>query len=129
VPEHPSLRIARPPTEPITGRLATKLPVGQANVREIFKGLVVASLDAGFLRYSRRQELMELAGRLAIGEFEASLLIAEAQFRSGEIDPVEFAETGLSPTPVPASISASTKIALALVVAAFVDVVVVCWLL
>ena len=129
MPEHPPLRIVRPSAGPAPSPPATRLPAGQANVREVFKSVVVASLDAGFLRYSRRAELIELAGRLGIGEFEACLLIAEAQFRSGEIDPVEFAESGLSPTPVAEGISTSTKIALALAAAAFVDVLVVCWLL
>lgn len=124
-----SLRIARTPQEyPPVGR-QVRPDSAESKTREIYKGLVVASLDAGFLRYSRRQELLQLASRLGIGEFEACLLIAEAQFRSGEIDPVELAETGLEPNPLPARISISTRIALALAAATFVDLLVVCWLL
>ena len=127
-PSYPALRITRPPVEQVDARLRTKLPDDQLSVREVFKGVVVSSLDAGFLRYSRRQELLELAGRLGISEFEASLLIAEAQFRSGEIDPVEFAQTGLTVKPVAAGLSVTAKIALALVLAVFVDAIVVYWL-
>jgi hypothetical protein len=127
--QHPSLRIARPSVQPLSADRAAGSSPSQASPRDIFKGMVVASLDAGFLRYSRRQELLELAARMGIGEFEACLLIAEAQFRSSEIDPVELAETGLEPNPVPAGVSISMQIGLALVAAPFVDLVVVCWLL
>jgi hypothetical protein len=52
--------------------------------------MVIRELDAGFLRYSRRQALLDYASKLHIPEFEACLLIAEAQFHAGDIDPVEF---------------------------------------
>jgi hypothetical protein len=97
--------------------------------REIFKGMVVAALDAGFLRYSRRQELLRSASCLGIGEFEACLLIAEAQFRSGEIDPVQMDDlAGLAFEPLAHHASASSRITLALVLAAFIDLVIVLWL-
>ncbi len=58
--------------------------------RKIFRGMVVAELEAGFLRYSRRQALLEYAAKLGIAEFEALLLMAEAQYRVDEIEPCGF---------------------------------------
>jgi len=55
--------------------------------RQIFKQMVVAELEAGFLRYSRRQALMRYAKRIGIGEFDATLLMAEAQFYADQIEP------------------------------------------
>jgi hypothetical protein len=98
--------------------------------REVFKGLVVASLDAGFLRYSRRQELLKIAARLGIAEFEACLLIAEAQFGAGELNPMEAEELAqFRESLVPTGLSVSTQITLAILVAAFVDAILIWWLL
>jgi hypothetical protein len=36
-------------------------------------------LQSGVLRFSRRQELLDLAGRMGIGRFEANLIIATVQ--------------------------------------------------
>ena len=127
--QRPSLRIARPSGEYSPADRGIRPSSTEVSHRDIFKGLVVASLDAGFLRYSRRQELLEIAARMGIGEFEACLLIAEAQFRSSDIDPIELAETGLEPNPVSAGVSISTQIALAVIAATFVDLVVVWWVL
>ncbi|MBI4579148.1 MAG: hypothetical protein HY718_05555 [Planctomycetes bacterium] len=129
-----SLRIVRPDDEkaPIDragqpDRRTT--PFTPPEKREVFKGMVVASLDAGFLRYSRRQELLKTAARLGIPEFEACLLIAEAQFRSGEIDPVEAGDYAADAKEVSSRLTVSRQIILALVVAAFIDLIIVCWLM
>lgn len=123
-----SLRIARPPGEPPAAE-----PGGTFTVEEkkrIFKTMVVAALDAGFLRYSRRQELLAEAARLGIGEFEACLLIAEAQFHSAEIDPADSGElTSYDSAEVARGLSISTQLTLALIAAVLIDLVVLAWLL
>ena len=61
--------------------------------RRIFKQMVVHELEGGFLRYSRREALMKYAAQLKLAEFEATLLIAEAQYSPDTletVDPVEF---------------------------------------
>ncbi len=127
--ERTSLRLVHPGPDSIPADRATK-PLTMEEKHEVFKGLVVASLDAGFLRYSRRQELLKIAARLGLGEFEACLLIAEAQFQSGDIDPIasdEFAH--FQESPVPAGLSVWMRIGLAMAVAAIFDVVLLGWLL
>lgn len=97
--------------------------------RAIFKGMVVAELEAGFLRYSRRQALMDYAAKLGIPEFDACLLIAEAQYRSNEIEPVHFdAAATLDNLTRPETWSVSLRLALALVTAAFLDLLAIYWL-
>jgi len=96
--------------------------------RRIFKGMVVAELDAGFLRYSRRQALLRQASRMGIADFEAALLIAEAQYYSGDLEPLEPPSALLqdeSPSP---AWSASTQLAFAAVVALLVDLALIRWL-
>jgi hypothetical protein len=68
---------------------------------------------------------------MGIAEFEACLLIAEAQFRSGEIDPLEAGElpAGGGAEEVARSLSVSMQLGLALMVAAAVDAAIVLWLL
>ncbi len=125
--ERTKLRIVRPPDQGIAERSTRPFTADQK--RELFKGLVVASLDGGFLRYSRRQELIEIGRRLGFGEFEACLLIAEAQFRSGDIDPVDVGHySDLQEPPAAAGLRISTQISLALLVAFAVDVAIISWL-
>jgi len=98
--------------------------------REIFKGMVVGELEAGFLRYSKRQSLLKYAVRLGIPEFEACLLIAEAQYYAGDIEPLgfmggELVEAGGEPE----SMSVSMKLGLALVAAIAIDLMLIYWLL
>lgn len=124
-----SLRIVRPVPDSVAAGRASK-PLTLEERREVFKGLVVASLDAGFLRYSRRQELLKIAARLGIAEFEACLLIAEAQFGAGELNPMEAEELAqFRESLVPTGLSVSTQITLAILVAAFVDAILIWWLL
>lgn len=97
--------------------------------RQVFKGMVVAELESGFLRYSRRERLMRYAEKLRIPEFEAALLIAEAQFYSDEIDPVRFDSLAtLDSVTRPEAWSVSMRLVLAAGVATFLDVLIILWL-
>lgn len=101
-------------------------PLTSDEKRKIFKGMVVGEMEAGFLRYSRRQALMEYASILNIGEFEASLLIAEAQYQSSALEPIGFESPAtLSHIAQPESWSVSLRLGLALVVAIFVDLLLI----
>ena len=96
--------------------------------KNIFKSMVVSELEAGFLRYSRRQKLMRYANQLSIPEFEAALLIAEAQFYSDEIVPVDFDTTAtLKNVTRPESWSVSLRLSCAIVSAALIDLILICW--
>ncbi len=97
--------------------------------RRVFKGMVVAQLESGFLRYSRRERLMDYAQKLRIPEFEAALLIAEAQFYSDEIDPVRFDSLAtLDSVTRPETWSVSMRLAFAAAMAIFLDVLIILWL-
>ena len=83
-----TLRLARPDRK--RNRDTTPLTFTADEKRRVFKGMVVGELESGFLRYSRRQALLKYAEVLGVGEFEASLLIAEAQFHAGDLEPASF---------------------------------------
>ncbi|HOA74977.1 MAG TPA: hypothetical protein PL151_15750 [Phycisphaerae bacterium] len=129
MPDSSPLRIVRPPAEePADSRRGKALSV--QDKRELFKSLVVHSLDAGFLRYSRRQELLRIAAQLGFGEFEACLMIAEAQFHSDQIDPAEAGNlASYDVTPVARGVLTTAQIAAALIAAAVVDAILILWLL
>lgn len=97
--------------------------------REIFRGMVVSHLDAGFLRYSRRQQLMRYARQFGFSDFEASLLIAEAQYYAGDIEPAPSAEQMLDSLERPPTSSIPWRLTLALMVAILADLVLISWLL
>lgn len=97
--------------------------------RTIFKGMVVSEVEAGILRYSRRQALMDYAAKLGIPEFEACLLIAEAQYRSSDIEPVHFDTSAtLESISRPDAWSIPLRLTFALVTAVLVDVAVIYYL-
>lgn len=52
--------------------------------KQQFFELVLAQLDAGLLRYSKRLQLIKLAKQWSISEFEANLIIAHAQYHLGK---------------------------------------------
>lgn len=52
----------------------------RADPVEVLHALIVASLEDGLLRCSRRQAILERAQELGLGEFQAQLLIAQVQF-------------------------------------------------
>lgn len=116
----PARRAAPPPVYPPPVEMA------MADKRRIFKGMVVSELEAGFLRYSRREALLRYAGKLNIPEFEACLLIAEAQFRAGDIDPIDFQTAATVETITqPESWSIPLRLAVALAAAAVIDLAVI----
>lgn len=97
-----------------------------AEKRRIFKGMVVSELEAGFLRYSRREALLKYAAKLRIPEFEACLLIAEAQFQSGDIEPIEFQTAAtLETITQPESWSIPLRLTVALAAAIAIDLAVI----
>jgi hypothetical protein len=129
VQDQRSLRIVHPPEQQPTADRPAR-PLAAKDKRDLFKALVIGSLDAGFLRYSRRQELLRIAERLGFGEFEACLLIAEAQFHSDQIDPAETGQLDdYDVTPIARRVSRSALIVSALIAAALIDVIIIIWLL
>ncbi len=97
-----------------------------AEKKRVFKGMVVSELEAGFLRYSRREALLRYAATLKIPEFEACLLIAEAQFHSGDIEPIEFQTAAtLETITQPEAWSIPLRLAVALAAAVVIDLVVI----
>lgn len=125
----PQLRIVRPPEAGLTPERAGRF-VTVADKKALFKSLVVHSLDAGFLRYSRRQELLRVAEQLGFDEFEACLLIAEAQFHSDSIHPAEAGNLeGYDVAPIARKLTVSTWVVSALVLATLLDVVLIIWLM
>lgn len=113
--------------QPAPGYAAPELT--REEKRRIFKQMVVHELEGGFLRYSRREALMRYAAQLKIAEFEATLLIAEAQYSPDTletVDPVEFGSAvTLQTAGRPERWSISLRIAIALFVAAVIDVVII----
>jgi hypothetical protein len=100
--------------------------LSMADKRRVFKGMVVSELEAGFLRYSRREALLTYAAKLKIPEFEACLLIAEAQFHAGDIEPIEFQSAAtLETITQPESWSIPLRLAVALAIAAVIDLIVI----
>ncbi len=94
--------------------------------RKIFRGMVVAELEAGFLRYSRRQALILYASKLGISEFDANLLIAEAQYHRDEIEPTGFlTSASIETLSQPERWSTSMRLAVAIVVAIFIDLLLI----
>jgi hypothetical protein len=91
--------------------------------------MVVNELESGILRYSRRQALMRYAAKMGISEFEACLLIAEAQFQSPDIEPIDFQTAfTLETLTHPESWSIPLRLTLTLALAALVDVALIFWL-
>ena len=97
--------------------------------RRIFKSMVVGELDAGFLRYSKREELIRYAANLGLTEFEAMLLIAEAQHNADQIEPLHFQSVAtLAAMTRPEAWSIPMRLSVALVVAAFIDLLLIYWI-
>ncbi|HOB74918.1 MAG TPA: hypothetical protein PKG54_10365 [Phycisphaerae bacterium] len=97
--------------------------------RRIFKSMVVGELEAGFLRYSKREELIRYAAHLGLSEFDAMLLIAEAQYHAGDIEPVRFESAAtLGTLTRPDAWSIPMRLSFALVAAIFIDLLLIYWL-
>lgn len=97
--------------------------------RRIFRSMVVGELEAGFLRYSKREELIRYAANLGLTEFEAMLLIAEAQHNADQIEPLHFQSAAtLASLSRPEAWSIPMRLSVALVIAAFIDLVLIYWI-
>lgn len=119
----------RYPAKPSTTPTA-ELPGGLDSLdkRQVFRQMVVGSLESSFLRYSKRKALLEYAARIGISEFDAMLLIAEAQFYSDRIDPATDDGAWLLKDPPGVELwSPGTKLLLAIGIAAAVDAVLIYW--
>ncbi len=106
----------------------------QAERRKIFQQMVVGELEAGVLRYSRRRALLRYAETIGIQSFDASLLIAEAQYRARQLDPIELDTRATIPMPQvePEAVteirSPGYQFAFALLVAAIIDLMLIVWI-
>ena len=54
--------------------------------RDIFRRMVRDEIGVSPLTYSRRRLLIRYAGQIGIDDFEANLLIAQAQHEAGQLD-------------------------------------------
>jgi hypothetical protein len=55
--------------------------------RMVFYEMIKAEMDGEILRYNKRRQLLRFARKLGIPQFEASLMIAEVQYRDGQLTP------------------------------------------
>lgn len=129
----PSPHVPKPTNDTPPLRLVTdassRLAMSREEKRTLFRRLVVGELEAGFLRYSRRQALLLAARQLQIPEFEACLLIAEAQFHSDGLDPMTLEQADwIEPTETRTHWSVGQKLSLALATAVLLDLLLVLWL-
>jgi hypothetical protein len=123
----PSLRLVRSDRKRSLDTASLKFTAEEK--RQVFKGMVVSELESGFLRYSRRQALLKYAQVLGIGEFEASLLIAEAQFRSGDIEPASFhTPVDLDSLTRPHTWSIPVRMGFVIAAAILVDLLLIYWI-
>jgi hypothetical protein len=79
-------------------------PEGLKIPQQQFLAAVEKAMEGPFIRYSKRLQLMELAKSLRIGRFQANLLIAQVQQRTGGMGPVltDSYESSTVPTTEPA---------------------------
>lgn len=105
------------------------IPFTHEEKRRIFRGMVAGELEAGILRYSRRTQLLRYAERLGIDEFEATLLIAEAQYHADQIEPIRFdSDASLESLSRPEAWSIPVRLAVAVMAAIFINLLLIWWL-
>ncbi len=105
------------------------IPFTHEEKRRIFRGMVAGELEAGILRYSRRMQLLRYAERLGIDEFEATLLIAEAQYHADQIEPIRFdSEASVENFSRPEAWSIPVRLAVAVMAALFINLLLIWWL-
>ncbi len=75
------------PSRQVIQRAETDRPETDSDVRGFARD-VTRAMDGPILRYSHRQKLIRRAEQLGIGRFDANLLIAAVQHRSGIITPL-----------------------------------------
>jgi len=111
-----------------TGRPTEFTP---AELRRIFRQMVIAEMDGGLLRYSRRRALLRYAEDIGIPAFDANLLIAEAQHRVRRREPIDF-DPDLTWAPGSNSSgewSPAARMGLAILAAVAIDLLVIAWML
>ena len=75
------------------------------------------------------QKLLKYAEILGIGEFEASLLIAEAQFRAGDLEPASFhTPVDLDSLTRPDMWSIPLRLGFVITAAIFIDLLLIYWI-
>ncbi len=123
----PDMPSERPHPRQATGPSQRRMAAFSAEEkRRIFKAMVVSELEAGLLRYTRRQRLLKYAETLGIPAFEASLLIAEAQFHAARLAAPSLAPEEQTPLILrPNSWPIWAKISFALVIAVIIDVILI----
>lgn len=127
-PRYPPPRPLQPPAGPPAAAPPGRLD--PLDKRQVFKQMVVGSLESGFLRYSKRKALLDYAARIGISEFDAMLLIAEAQFYADQIEPAHIdSAVVLREPPRVETWSPGTRLLIALGVAVVLDVTLLSWLL
>jgi hypothetical protein len=119
------------PTTRVRAGRAGGLPVvfTAEEKRRIFRSMVVGELEAGYLRYSKREELIRYGAHLGLTEFECMLLIAEAQHNAGQIEPLRFGSAATLDTLTrPDAWSIPMRLSFALVIAILLDLLLIYWL-
>lgn len=105
----------------------------QAERRRIFRQMVIAEMEGGVLRYSRRRELQRYAEEIGIPTFDANLLIAEAQYRAKQLEPIALDTSAdfLMPLHAPKTewLPSGYQAAFALLLAAIIDALLIGWLI
>ncbi len=116
---------------PTAGHGARPAEFSAAERRKIFLHMVIAELEGGLLRYSRRRELQRYAEEIGIPAFDANLLIAEAQHRARRHEPIDIdpnQEYPPGPTLArPTALTAGLWLLSALLFAAVVNAVLLGW--
>jgi hypothetical protein len=101
--------------------------------RRIFQQMVITELEGGVLRYTRRRALQRYAEEIGIPAFDANLLIAEAQYRARQLDPIELdagSDLLLPQTPPRSSFwPTGYHLAFALLAASIVDLILIGWII
>ncbi len=112
------------------GQAGGRAQFTQAELRRIFKQMVIAELEGGILRYSRRRALQRYADDIGIPAFDANLLIAEAQHQARRNEPLELDVTPEVPPPLPRAeaFSAGHWLAVVILTALVLDLILLAWL-
>jgi hypothetical protein len=111
-------------TEP--SHLSERPTLNKNERRAIFKKMAAQELEAGLLRYSRRQRLIHYGRMLGFSPFEAHLLIAEAQYEAGHLLPPTFDSTAnLERMSDPEAWPTWFKVSFALIAAMIIDLLII----
>jgi hypothetical protein len=108
-----------PPVAPVDPRL-----------KAAFVRMVQYEIKGGVLRYSKRRELLSFARKLGLSDFEAHLLIAQAQYGDSPLEPCA-ARQPVEPAYLvtPRQTPTWLKASLAVLAAAAIDLALIYWML